>query len=71
MANAGTPPGVSPAGYRARLSTLASFTRQAARMYDYDPMTATAKYLVVRRQAGILFKQINRALGTHLTLPPR
>lgn len=71
MEHAGTPPRVRAADYRARLSTLASFTRQAARVYDYDPMTGTAKYVVVRHQTGILFHQINRAIGTHLTLPPR
>ena len=69
LADAGVPPGLDAASYLARVTTLQSFSAQAADGYDVDPTDATAKYLVVREETGVLFKQINGAIGSDLALP--
>ena len=69
MSEAGVPPGLDPATYLARLDTLRIFAEQAGDLYDIDPMEASAKYSVTRQQTGVLFGQINGALGTNLQLP--
>ena len=69
MLDAGVPSGIDASTYRARLATLSQFASLAGDEYDDDPMQGTARYRVVRRQTGILFGQINAALGTQLHLP--
>lgn len=69
MREAGVPPGVDAPTYLARLQTLQSFASDAADLYDVNAQEATAKYAVIRKETGILFGQINTALGTNLTLP--
>ncbi|KRE41051.1 hypothetical protein ASG74_14390 [Knoellia sp. Soil729] len=69
LANAGVPPGLDRAQYLARVKTLESFAAQAADEYEWDPSSATAKYLVAREETGVLFKQINGAIGSNLRLP--
>ena len=69
LQDAGLPPGVDKSTYYARLSTLQAFAAQAADTYDSDAMQASARYVVVRKQTGVLFQQLNTALGTDFQLP--
>lgn len=69
LADAGVPPGLDRADYLARVKTLQSFAEQAADTYDFDPTNATAQYLVAREETGVLFQQINDAIGSDLALP--
>lgn len=65
------PPHIDEGKYYVLLDTSAQFMYDAADMYDYDPMNATTKYLVVRdrTQEGIL-DPINAWLGTSYSIPP-
>lgn len=65
------PPQISKARYYARVVTLASFARQAARAYPSDPSGATARYLVARKETRPLFRAINAWLGTSYRIPTR
>lgn len=69
MAEAGVPPGLSAPNYLARLQTLETFAADAGDLYHDNPMEASAKYEVIRKQTGILLTQINNALDTDLQLP--
>ena len=69
MAEAGVPPGLDASTYLARLSTLQSFAADASEVYNDDPSEGAAKYSVIRKETGVLFSQINKALGTNLRLP--
>lgn len=69
MSEAGVPPGLDAATYLARLDTLRLFAEQAGDLYDVDPMEPSAKDYVTREQTGVLFGQINGALGTDPQLP--
>lgn len=69
LVDLGAPPKVDAAGYCARLKTLESFADQAADEYDSDRMNSEAKYYTVRKETGVLFAQLNAALGTSLRLP--
>jgi len=69
LADAGVPPGVDAADYMARLATLEDFARQAADTYSVSPIEGAATFAVVREQTGVLFDQLNAALGTSYRLP--
>lgn len=66
---AGVPPGLNEASYRARVTALQWCAAEAADTYDSDPVDATSQYLVVREETGVLFGQVNGAIGSHLALP--
>ncbi len=63
------PPEADPAKYMTRLTTLEQFAAAAADEYFDDPMRATARYAVVRKQTGTLFANLNSALHTNFALP--
>jgi len=67
--DAGTPPGLDPGQYYARVSTLQDFALQAADEMRYDPLAGSARYVVIRQETQVLFDQLTQALGTTLTLP--
>lgn len=69
LLDAGTPPVIDASEYHARLSTLESFAAEAASMYADDPMEASARYVVVRKETGVLLGQLNEAMGTDYQLP--
>jgi hypothetical protein len=70
MSNAGVPPKiVKKNAYRARIATLSDFAELAADEYYDDEIAALARYSVIQQQTRILFKQINAAIGTSLTVP--
>ena len=69
MTQAGVPPGLDKPTYLARLSTLQNFAADASEVYYDNPSEAAAKYSVIRKETGVLFSQINKALGTDLRLP--
>jgi hypothetical protein len=69
LAEAGVPPRLDRSAYLARVGTLQARTAQAAESYDTDRTEALATYVVVRDGTGVLFKQINGALGSDLSLP--
>lgn len=72
MQNAGIPPRVNQADYVARLQTLESFAEQASdELYDDQIINGMARYEVIRKQTGVLFRKINSALGTNYKLPRR
>ena len=69
LAEAGVPPGLGRSDYLGRIAALASLAVQAAEGYDADRAEALAKYAAVREGTGVLFEQLNDALGSHLSLP--
>ena len=69
LVDAGVPPGLDRRTYRARITALQWCAGVAASTYDLDPMDATSQYLVVREETGVLFGQVNGAIGSHLALP--
>ena len=70
MLNAGVPPKIlKKTGYSARIATLSDFAEIASDEYYYDEIAALARYSVIQQQTRILFKQINAAIGTSLTVP--
>ena len=70
MLNAGVPPSIrNQARYKARITTLSNFAEMAGDEYYDDEISAVARYSVIKDQTRILFRQINAALGTSLTVP--
>lgn len=69
LAEAGVPPRLDRSAYLARVGTLQAQTAHAAESYDTDRTEALATYVVVRDGTTILFRQINGALGSDLSLP--
>lgn len=67
--DAGIPPGSDEAEYLSLVWTLSDFTSDAADLYWDDPMTATAKYQVVRENTESLFATINAATGSDYRVP--
>jgi hypothetical protein len=63
------PTGVDEADYYARVATLEQFARDAADLYEVDPIASAATYSVVRDQTQPLLDQINGWLGTSHTVP--
>jgi hypothetical protein len=70
LLDAAVPPQTKAASYKARLATLENFARQAADEYDAgDDTSASARYVVLRKNTGILLTIINKALHTKYALP--
>lgn len=69
LAEAGVPPGLDRSDYLGRVVALQSLAAQAAEGYDVDRAGTLAKYATVRDGTGVLFEQLNDALGSHLSLP--
>lgn len=69
LQSAGVLPKTDAAQYIARLRTLEEFAEQAADQMGYAPTEGSARYQVIRQETGVLFDQLNAALGTILRLP--
>ncbi len=69
LAETGIPPTLDRSDYLAQVMTLQSLTAEAAEGYGVDRTAATATYSSVRNKTGVLFRQINRALGSSLSVP--
>lgn len=69
LAEAGVPPSLDRSDYLGRVVALQSLAAQAAEGYDVDRAGTLAKYATVRDGTGVLFEQLNDALGSHLSLP--
>jgi len=69
LAETGIPPTVNRSDYLAQVTTLQSLTAEAAEGYGVDRTAAMATYSSVRNKTGVLFRQINRALGSSLSVP--
>ncbi len=63
------PPGMKRSKYYARVATLADFTYDAADAYYDDPVWATARYSVVRKETKPVLKALNSWLRTSYRLP--
>jgi hypothetical protein len=63
------PTGVDEADYYARVATLEQFARDAADLYEVDPIASAARYSVVRAETQPLLDQSNGWLGTSHTVP--
>ena len=68
LAETGVPPGVDRSDYTLRVTTLQALTLQAAEGYDDDRAQAVASYSTARSETRVLFKQLNVALGSDLSL---
>ena len=71
LTSLGAPPGVDKANYLARVTTLQSFTEDAADVWYDDQMLASTKYEVVRKETVPLLIQLNKVTSTKHKLPSR
>jgi len=69
LAETGVPPGVDRSHYTLRVTTLQALTLQAAEGYDDNHAQAVSMYSTARSETRVLFKQLNVALGSNLSLP--
>jgi hypothetical protein len=69
LAETGVPPGIDRSDYVLRLTTLQTLTIRAAEVYDDDRTQALAHYSAARSETGVLFEELNVALGSDLSLP--
>lgn len=66
----GSPPGLDPPTYYARLKSLELFANAASDEAAASSPQAAARYVVIRQETGVLFSLVNGALKTSLALPP-
>ena len=69
LAETGVPPGVDRSRYTLGVTTLQALTLQAAEGYDDNHAQAVSMYSTARSETRVLFKQLNVALGSDLSLP--
>lgn len=69
LAANGAPPGVDAPSYYGRVASLALFARAASDEAAAGSPVAQRRYVVVRRETGVLLTLVNGALGTTFTVP--
>lgn len=69
LESSGAPPGLDPPTYFGRLASLRLFAAAASEEAAAGSPQAAARYVVIRRETGVLLGLVNGALRTSLALP--
>ena len=67
----GSPPGLDPPSYYARLKSLELFADAASGEAEANSPQAANRYQVIRQETGVFLALVNGALRTSFNLPPR